>query len=164
MRGLVVFLFLLLGVGLAQAEPRNPLYGEPSDFLGTWHNVEVRKTQVVRIVITPDYGNKVNVRIYGLCHGEPCFFGEERGHLFLARYQRDREQDNAAILVKVHKDFVKGGVLLRFNRRGEIVSHAVLHFEDERGDVYSVERFAPIDADYEGEGYRRPDRPYYRGY
>ena len=164
MRGFVVFLFLLLSAGFAQAESRNSGYGEPGDFLGTWHNVEIRKTQVVRIEITPEYDNRVSVRVYGLCHGEPCFFGEERGHLFLARYPREIDQDNAAILVKVHKDFVKGAVLIRFNGKGEIVSHAVLHFEDERGDVYSVERFAPIGDEYEGEGYHRSRRPYYRGY
>ena len=81
MRGFVVCFFLLLGVGLAQAQSRNPGYGGPHDFLGTWHNVEIRKTQVIRIVITPEYGNLVTVRVYGLCRGEPCTFGEERGHL-----------------------------------------------------------------------------------
>ncbi len=141
MRVAVIFVFLLLGVGSVQAQPRNPLYGEPSDFLGTWNNVELQRNMVVRIEIKPIYGRKVRVTIFGLHDGEPCVFGSYQGKFYVAKYPRDREQDNSAILVNVDRDFVHGHVLLRFNGHGEIVSHALLTFE-EHGPIYGVERFA----------------------
>ncbi len=162
MRVLVVFVLLVLSGLAVQAQGRNPYYGEPSDFLGTWNNVELQRNMVVRIEIRPDYGPRVRVIVYGLRDGEPCVFGEYRGKFFVAKYPKEREQDNSAVLVRIEKEFVRGHVLLRFNGRGEIVSHALLNFYD-RGDVYSVERFA---AGYRGGGdddySRRP--PYARGY
>jgi hypothetical protein len=166
MRVVVVFVLFLFSVAVAHAQSRNPLYGEPSDYLGTWNNVEIRRNMVVKIVIRPEYGPRVRVTVYGLRDGEPCIFGEYRGHFYVAKYPKEREQDNSAVLVRVDREFVHGHVLLRFNGRGEIVSHALLKYGD-GGDVYGVERFAAGDHGYHGEGeddYRGPRRPYYRGY
>ena len=168
MRVAIVFLFLLLNAGEAGAQPRNPLYGEPSDFLGTWNNIELQRNMVVRIEIRPEYGRRVRVTVFGLRDGEPCVFGEYKGKFFVAKYPKEREQDNSAILVRIERDFVQGYVLLRFNGRGEIVSHALLNF-NEHGPVYSVERFAASFRRHYGgqyeEGYPpQPERPYYRGY
>lgn len=166
MRVAVVFVLFLLSAAVADAQPRNPYYGEPSDYLGTWNNVEIRRTMVVKIVIRPEYGPRVRVTVYGLRDGEPCIFGEYRGRFYISKYPKEREQDNSAVLVHVDRDFVRGHVLLRFNGRGEIVSHALLNFADGR-DVYGVERFAVGDPGYRGEaeeGYSGPRRPYYRGY
>ncbi len=170
MRVFAVFVFLLLSGAAVQAQPRNPMYGEPTDFYGTWHNVEVQRNVVVRIEIRPDYNRGIRVTVFGLHNGEPCVFGEYRGHFYFAKYPKDREQDNSAILVKIDRDFVQGHVLLRFNGRGEIVSHALLIYGD-NGPVYSVDRFAAAYRRYsqEGypasgeEGYPRPGYPY-RGY
>jgi hypothetical protein len=152
MRVVVVLVFLLLGAAAGQAQPINPLYGEPSDFLGTWNNVEIQRNVVVRIVIRPDYGPRVRVTVYGLQNGEPCVFGEYRGRFFVAKYPKEREQDNSAVLVRVEREFVQGHVLLRFNSRGEIVSHSLLYFAG-RGSVYGVERFATVDRGYGYNGY-----------
>ncbi len=154
----------------AQAQPRNPYYGEPPDFFGAWNNVEVQRSLVTRIEINPIDGPgdpRVRVVVFGVRDGRPCVFGEFRGRFFVSKYPKEREQDNSAVLVKVEHDWVHGHVLLRFNGRGEIVSHALLRFED-RGDVYSVERFAAAAAYGGGEPedyYQRNRRPpYYRGY
>lgn len=164
MRVIAIFLFLLASAAAVEAQPRNPLYGEPPDFMGTWNNVELQRNMVVRIEIRPDYRRGVWVTVYGLHNGEPCKFGEYRGRFFIASSPRDREQDNSAIMVRVEREFVHGHVLLRFNGRGEIVSHAVLTFED-RGPAYIVERFTVNrrEREYEGD-YPRRERPYYRGY
>jgi hypothetical protein len=163
MRVAVALLFLLLSAVAAEAQhPRNPYYGEPSDFLGTWNNVELQRNLVVRIEIRPEYGRRVRVVIFGLRNGEPCVFGEYRGAFFVAKYPKEHEQDNSAILVRVDREWVQGHILLRFNGRGEIVSHALLNFAD-HGPIYNVERFAAGYRHYgEGEDYPRP--PYYRGY
>jgi hypothetical protein len=175
MRVAIAFVFLLLSAAAAVAEPRNPLYGEPPDFLGTWNNIELQRNMVVRIEIRPAYGHPggVRVTVFGLRDGEPCVFGEYRGKLFIAKYPKEREQDNSAILVRVERDFVQGHVLLRFNGRGEIVSHALLTLAG-HGPVYSVERFAASHRRHYGghheggnydEGYPpQQERPYYRGY
>ncbi|MGA7323254.1 MAG: hypothetical protein WBX25_01930 [Rhodomicrobium sp.] len=168
MRVAVAFVFLLISAAAASAQPRNPLYGEPSDFLGTWNNVELQRNMVVRIEIRPDYNHRVRVTVYGLRNGEPCVFGDYRGKFYVAKFPKEREQDNSAIMVKVEREFVHGYILLRFNGRGEIVSHALLNFED-HGPVYSVERFASgyrhdgYRSEGYGEGYSRPypPRPYY---
>ena len=168
MRVAIVFVFLLLNAAAATGQPRNPLYGEPPDFLGTWNNIELHRNMVVRIEIRPDYGRRVRVTVFGLRDGEPCVFGEYKGKFFVAKYPKEREQDNSAILVRVDRDFVQGHVLLRFNGRGEIVSHALLTF-NEHGPVYSVERFAmsyrrPYSGQYEESYPPRQETPYYRGY
>jgi hypothetical protein len=164
MRVLAVCVFLLLGAAAAQAQPRNPLYGEPSDFVGTWNNIELNRNMVVRIEIRPVYGHRVYVTIWGFRNGEPCRFGEYRGVLYAAKYPKEREQDNSAILVRVDREFVQGHVLLRFNGRGEIVSHALLNFPD-IGCIYSVERFATArPRPYDEREYPREERPIYRGY
>jgi hypothetical protein len=168
MRVAIVFVFLLLSAAATKAQPRNPLYGEPSDFLGTWNNIELQRNMVVRIEIRPDYGRRVRVTVFGLRDGEPCVFGEYKGKFFVAKYPKEREQDNSAILVRIERDFVQGHVLLRFNGRGEIVSHALLNFT-EHGPVYSVERFAASYRRHYGSQYEdgyppQQERPYYRGY
>jgi hypothetical protein len=159
---------MLLSAAASQAQARNPYFGEPSDFLGNWTNVEAQRTMVTRIEIRPDYGSRVRVVVFGIRDGEPCVFGEYRGRLYLSKYPKEREQDNSAVLVRVDREWVHGHVLLRFNGRGEIVSHALLTFGD-RGDVYGVERFAV--AGYRGEPRGEPEddgrryrRPYDRGY
>jgi hypothetical protein len=152
MRVFAVFVFLLLSGAAVQAQPRNPMYGEPTDFYGTWHNVEVQRNIVVRIEIRPDYNRGIRVTVFGLHNGEPCVFGEYRGHFYFAKSPKDREQDNSAILVKVERDFVHGHVLLRFNSRGEIVSHALID-SAESGPVYNVERFAAANRRYSEENY-----------
>jgi hypothetical protein len=170
MRVAIAFVFLLLNAAAATGQPRNPLYGEPPDFLGTWNNIELQRNMVVRIEIRRDYSRTggVHVTVFGLRNGELCRFGEYKGKLFAAKYPKEREQDNSAILVRVDQDFVQGHVLLRFNGRGEIVSHALLNFT-EQGPIYSVERFAASYRRYYGgqneESYPpQQDRPYYRGY
>jgi hypothetical protein len=168
MRVAVAFVFLLLNAAAAGAQPRNPLYGEPPDFLGTWNNIELQRNMVVRIEIRRVFGPNVRVKVFGLRDGELCVFGEYRGKFFVAKYPKEREQDNSAILVRVERDFVQGHVLLRFNGRGEIVSHALLTF-NEHASVYSVERFAmsyrrPYDGQYEENYPPQQERPYYRGY
>ena len=118
MRVFAVFVFLLMSGATVQAQPRNPLYGEPTDFYGTWNNVRIE-----RIEIKPQRHHRVLVTVFGLHDGEPCVFGEYKGHFYMSRYAKEREQDNSAILVRVKRKFVRGHVLLRFNGRGEIVSH-----------------------------------------
>jgi hypothetical protein len=165
MRVIVVLVAMLLSAAASQAQARNPYFGEPSDFLGTWTNVEAQRTMVTRIEIRPEYGARVRVIVYGVRDGEPCIFGEYKGRIYISKYPREREQDNSAVLVRIDRDWIRGHVLLSFNSRGEIVSRALLSFP-ERGDVYSVERFAAAryrgePEDYDGR-YSRP--PYYRGY
>ena|SRR5579883_1072834 len=164
MRSVLISIVFLFGLGAAMAQTDYPPEnGDPSAFAGTWQNVEARRTQVTRIIIEPAYDNRFNVTVFGLYRGEAVVFGTYSGNLFLSRYPREREGDNAAILVKVRKQFVSGDVLLRFNGRGEIVSHALLRFFDERGDVYSVDRFAPQDdrsSEYQ-DRYNYPPRRRY---
>ena len=163
MRVIAVFMSLLVSAAAVEAQPRNPMYGEPPDFYGTWNNVDIQRNMIVRIEIRPDYNRRYRVTVLGLHDGEPCVFGEYRGKLFLAKYPKEREQDNSAILVRVDKEFVHGYVLLRFNGRGEIVSHSLLDFAD-RGHIYNVERFAAAYPRFGGGPYPPADRPYYRGY
>ena len=161
MRVLSTIFLLLLSAGFVQAGSRD--YeggGDPGSFLGSWRNVETQESQVTRIVIKPnDDGEGFCVEVYGLYQGEPTVFGVYRGRIFESRYPRDREQDNAAVLVKIQKPWVRGSVLLRFNGRGEIVAHALLHREDWRGegDIYKVDRFAPAGVPY-SDDYRGRQR------
>ncbi|MBT3071228.1 hypothetical protein KKP04_10130 [Rhodomicrobium sp. Az07] len=163
MRVLVACVVLMLGAAGAQAQGRNPYYGEPTDYLGTWNNVALQRNMVVRIEIRPEHKRGgVCVTVFGLRNGEPVVFGEYRGRTFLSSYPREREQDNSAVLVHVKQPYARGHVLLRFNGRGEIVAHSLLNISG-RGDVYSLERFAANDRggrDYDPRGRYPSERPY----
>jgi hypothetical protein len=163
MRVIVVLFAMLLSAAASQAQARNPYFGEPSDFLGSWTNIEAQRTMVTRIEIRPLYGARVCVIVYGLRDGEPTKFGEYRGRFYISKYPKEREQDNSAVLVRIDREWVSGHVLLRFNGRGEIVSHALLSFPD-RGEVYSVERFTASRYRDDSDDYDRRYRRHYRGY
>jgi len=90
MRVIAVFVFVLLSAAAVEAQPRNPLYGEPPDFFGTWNNVEIQRNLVVRIEIRPHFHQGIRVTVYGLHNGEPCVFGEYRGRMYIARYPKPR--------------------------------------------------------------------------
>lgn len=160
-RALIVLLFVLTGFTSSHAERRHNHYLNPSDFIGSWHNTKFNETQVVRLEITRLEQDYFKVRVLGLRNGRPDSFGTYEGQLFYAKYGQEREQDQAALMVNVDRGYVNGHVLLRFNRRGEIVSHALLYFRDGRGPIYSVERFAPAENGYGEEAYAPPHRHHY---
>ncbi len=164
----VVILFLSMA-GFAKAQPRNGYDISPGDFVGVWQNVRTQETQVTKVTISRYQRTRYLVTVEGLYRGEPFLFGEYRGKFFNSRYPREREQDDAAILVRVRNERVTGDILIRFNGRREIVTHALLDFvgtrDGYRENLYNVERFQQTGGDdyrvSEGDDYQAAPRRRY---
>ncbi len=75
----VACLALVFGGGVAAADPP-PLFGNSSDFVDTWRNVDTHTHDVTRVVITPHAGiPPVYVQSYGSCGPDECDWGRVDG-------------------------------------------------------------------------------------
>jgi hypothetical protein len=75
----VVGVLVALGGGVAAADP--PLFGNASDFVATWRNVDQNTNNVTKIKITPGAGIvPVFVNVYGRCHPTDCNWGKTAGN------------------------------------------------------------------------------------
>jgi hypothetical protein len=119
--------------------------GLPSDFIGSWHNVEGSTQGVTRIDILPSGGNHARVTVYRRCGFEECELGRAGGRIFRNPQARG-DHDYAALLVRFDRDGLRGNVLVRFSPRGDLVTHALLDFAGRGGSIYSVERFTRADV------------------
>jgi hypothetical protein len=55
----------------AMAAVASAAHAYPSDFVGTWVNVNSSSSGIIRLVITPD----LKLRAFGQCHPTPCDIG-----------------------------------------------------------------------------------------
>jgi hypothetical protein len=81
----VVALVLLSGAASAEA----------SDFIGNWQNPAPKPGGITRIAISPNGGNRVDVRAYGDCHPGECDWGLVQGSV----YYSDPKSDHVAVIV-----------------------------------------------------------------
>jgi hypothetical protein len=147
MRIFLVVLMTMAGAGTALA-----FDDAADDFIGFWRNIERTSQGVTAIEIRPDQGNRVRVRVLGICGARECEFGQSIGQIFFNRSERAAEQDTAAILTRFTRDDISGNVLIRLNRRGDIVSHAMLTFRERGQAIYSVERFQRSERSFVRDG------------
>ncbi len=135
--------------------------GAIEDFLGLWRNVDHNAEGVIRLHISPYREDRVSVQAVGRCGHRECELGTATGQLFLNPSESASDADFGAILVRFNRETIAGNVLLRLNRRGDIVSHSLLTFKEGGGNVYRIQQFerARGDArDFERpQGYSRDD-------
>ena len=70
-------------------------YAEASDFIGNWQNPDPKPGGITRIAISPNGGNRVDVRAYGDCHPGECDWGLAQGSVYYA----DPKSDHVAVIV-----------------------------------------------------------------
>jgi hypothetical protein len=121
--------------------PSHAYEGLPSDFIGSWRNIDRDARGVTRIDILPAGGQNARVTVYRRCGYEECELGRAGGRVFRNGDGGGRDADFAAVLVRFDRDGLRGNVLVRFSPRGDLVTHALLDFREAGGALYSVERF-----------------------
>lgn len=156
----IVLCLLMLTGSIASAVARDD--AELYNFVGHWRNVNTTGDGVSRLDIRRAPNNRVRVQAWGSCDNEECSLGIANGRLFVS--DQSSESDEAALLVRFAQSRVSGDILIRVDRRGNLITHALLSFKNRRGDVYRTERFKPeAEDDYENEDEDRYDRSTRRG-
>jgi hypothetical protein len=110
----VLAALLLLGAGLC------PARGEATGFLGHWDNPDPKASGLIHLQISPNGGDRVQLRAYGDCHPSVCNWGLVQGHI----YGRDpASRAVESITASFHYDFADHVMVLRKAPDGR------LHFE-----------------------------------
>lgn len=128
------------------------------DFVGSWENVDRVSASVIRLEIRPYRHNRVSVAAVGRCGRHECQLGTAQGQLFRSDSDNAGEDDTGAILVRFDRGDLAGNVLLRLNRRGTMVSHALLTFRESGERIYRVEQFEQTRGDTSDERLNRRRR------
>jgi hypothetical protein len=87
-----------------------PAHGEATDFLGNWDNPNRDAGGLSHVVISPNGGDRVDVRAYGECHPNDCNWGLEQGKVYTAGPKSKRVE---AIVVTFHFGFAHHRVTFR---------------------------------------------------
>ncbi len=83
--------FALLGLMLFAGTA----YAEATDFIGNWKNPDPKPGGITRIAISPNGGDRVDVRAYGDCHPNECDWGLVQGDV----YYTDPKSDHVTVIV-----------------------------------------------------------------
>jgi len=87
-----------------------PAHAEATDFLGNWDNPGHDAGGLSHVVISPNGGDRVDVRAYGDCHPNECNWGLEQGKVYTADPKSKRVE---AIVVTFHFGFAHHQVIFR---------------------------------------------------
>ena len=85
-------------------------HGEATDFLGNWDNPVHDAGGLGHVVISPNGGDRVDVRAYGDCHPNECNWGLEQGKVYSADPKSKRVE---AIVVTFHYGFAQHQIIFR---------------------------------------------------
>lgn len=84
--------------------------GEATDFLGNWDNPAHDAGGLMHVVISPNGGDRVDVRAYGDCHPNECNWGLEQGKVYTAG---PKSKSVEAIVATFHYGFAHHRITFR---------------------------------------------------
>jgi hypothetical protein len=96
--------FLALAIFAAAA------HAEATEFLGNWDNPDHDAGGLTHVVISPNGGDRVDVRAYGDCHPNECNWGLEQGKVYSADPKSGRIE---AIVAVFHFGFAQHRIVFR---------------------------------------------------
>lgn len=104
-----------------------PAAAEASDFIGNWNNPDPKATGLMHVAISPNGGNRVDVRAYGDCHPMECDWGLVQGKVYYA----DPKSTNVVLIIATfHFGFAHHQVTLRKGARGQLQFEMATEFDD----------------------------------
>lgn len=113
----VVVMALLSGAANAEA----------SEFLGQWANPDPKASGLTHIAISPNGGDRVDVRAYGDCHPSECDWGIVQGKT----YSVDPKTPEVEIIVATfHYGFTHRQITFRKAGRGKLDFEMTIEFAD----------------------------------
>lgn len=112
---------------LALALTTAPAWSEASDFIGNWNNPHPEATGLMHVAISPNGGNRVDVRAYGDCHPMECDWGLVQGKVYYA----DPKSTNVVLIIATfHFGFAHRQVTFRQGAKGQLAFEMATEFDD----------------------------------
>ncbi len=118
-----IFVTALLALALSAV----PAAAEASDFIGNWNNPAPQTTGLMHVAISPNGGNRVDVRAYGDCHPMECDWGLVQGKVY---YADPKSNDVVLIIATFHFGFAHHQVTFRKGVHGQIAFEMATEFDD----------------------------------
>jgi hypothetical protein len=100
---------------------------EATDFLGNWQNTSPQQSGLTHVAISPNGGNRVDVRAYGDCHPIECDWGMVQGKVFSS----DPKSDSIDLVVATfHFGFAHRQITFRKDAAGKLKFEMLTEFAD----------------------------------
>lgn len=112
-------LALVLATGAAHAEA--------DAFLGNWKNPDWKASGLMHVAISPNGGNRVDVRAYGDCHPMECDWGLVQGKVY---YAGPQSNDVAVIIATFHYGYAHRQVTFKKGPDGQLQFEMATIFDD----------------------------------
>jgi hypothetical protein len=113
----VLALVLVTGVAHAEAEA----------FIGNWRNPDSKASGLMHVAISPNGGNRVDVRAYGDCHPMECDWGLVQGKVY---YAGPKSNDVAVIVATFHFGYSHRQVTFKQGPGGQLAFEMAIDFDD----------------------------------
>jgi hypothetical protein len=117
-------------------------HAEASDFIGNWRNPDPKPGGITRVAISPNGGNRVDVRAYGDCHPGECDWGLVQGSAYYANPKSDHV---TVIVATFHFGFAHHQITFRKGAGGQLSFEMLTKLDDnsERHDYGVVGTLKP---------------------
>lgn len=116
---MIRLLALLLFVGVAQADA--------GVFLGQWVNPDPKASGLTHVAISPNGGDRVDVRAYGDCHPSECDWGIVQGKTFSPS---PKSGEVEIIVATFHYGFAHRTITFRKGPKGKLAFEMTIEFAD----------------------------------
>jgi hypothetical protein len=110
---------LVLAGGIAHAEA--------AAFVGHWKNPDPKPSGLTHVVISPNGGDRVDVRAYGDCHPSECDWGMVQGKIYTTN---PKSHDVAVIVATFHFGFAHREVTFHKGAGGKLQFEMLTDFDD----------------------------------
>jgi hypothetical protein len=115
----IAVLGLMLFAGAAHAEA--------TDFIGNWKTPDPKLGGITRVAISPNGGDRVDVRAYGDCHPNECDWGLVQGDVYYA----DPKSDHVTVIVATfHFGFAHHQITFRKGKNGQLQFEKLTKLDD----------------------------------
>jgi hypothetical protein len=130
-------------------------YAEATDFIGNWKNPDPKPGGITRVAVSPNGGDRVDVRAYGDCHPNECDWGLVQGDVYYA----DPKSDHVTVIVAnfnfgfAHHQitFRKGRNGLKFEKLTKLDDNSDRHAFVQAGVLKPTTWVGPISQTWQSE-------------
>jgi len=117
-------------------------HAEASDFIGNWKNPDPKQSGLMHVAISPNGGNRVDVRAYGDCHPMECDWGLVQGDVY---YDNPKSDHVAVIVATFHFGFAHRQITFHKTADGKLSFEMLTKLDDnsERRDFTAAGSLKP---------------------
>jgi hypothetical protein len=104
--------------------------GEASDFIGNWKNPDSKASGLMHVAISPNGGNRVDVRAYGDCHPMECDWGIVQGDVY---YDNPKSDHVSVIVATFHFGLAHRQITFHKGPDGKLFFEMLVKLDDNSG-------------------------------